>query len=34
MVYAAIAPGFCPELVGNARYQAIINRMGIPPPTK
>jgi len=30
MVYAAIAPGLSPELVGNARYQAIVDRMGIP----
>ena len=30
MVFAAIMPGFSPELVGNPRYQAIIDRMGFP----
>jgi TolB-like protein/Tfp pilus assembly protein PilF len=32
MAYALIGPKICPELVGNARYQAIIERMGIPKP--
>jgi hypothetical protein len=27
-VYAAILPGFSPELVGTARFQAIVDRMG------
>jgi TolB-like protein/Tfp pilus assembly protein PilF len=30
LVYAPIMPGLCPELVGNARYQAIVDRMGFP----
>ena len=30
MVYTAIMPGMSPELVGNRRYQAIIDRMGFP----
>ncbi|HEY5308523.1 MAG TPA: hypothetical protein VIK97_08455, partial [Casimicrobiaceae bacterium] len=30
MAFAAITPGFSPELVGNARYQAIVDRMGFP----
>ncbi len=34
MVYAAIIPQLCPCLVGNARYQAIIDRMGIPHPVR
>jgi len=34
MVYAAITPGFSPELVGNARYQAIVDRMGFPKATR
>jgi TolB-like protein/Tfp pilus assembly protein PilF len=32
MVYAVISPGLSPELVGNARYQAIVDRMGFPRP--
>jgi len=34
MVFTAIMPGLSPELVGNARYQAIIDRMGFPQATK
>ncbi len=34
MVYAVITPGLSPELVGNARYQAIVDRMGFPRPVK
>ena len=34
MVYAVITPGLSPELVGNARYQAIVERMGFPRPGK
>ena len=34
MVYSAILPGFSPELVGNARYQAIVDRMGFPKPAR
>ena len=34
MVYAAIMPRLSPGLVGNARYQAIIERMGIPQPAQ
>jgi TolB-like protein/lipoprotein NlpI len=34
MVFAAILPGFSPELVGNTRYQAIVDRMGFPQATK
>ena len=34
MVYAVISPGLSPELVGNARYQAIVDRMGFPRPVK
>ncbi|MEO5691538.1 MAG: TIR domain-containing protein [Usitatibacter sp.] len=30
MVYAKIAPAIFPELQGNARYQAIVDRMGFP----
>ncbi len=30
MVYAAIGPRFSPELAGNARYQAIVDRMNFP----
>ena len=30
MVYAAILPRFCPELSGNARFEAILDRMGFP----
>ncbi len=30
MAHAAIMPGLCPELMGNARYQAIIDRMKFP----
>lgn len=30
MVYAPAMPGLSPELVGNARYQAIVDRMGFP----
>ena len=30
MVYVAIDPRFIPELAGNARYQAIVDRMGFP----
>jgi len=32
MVYAAILPGFSPALAGNPRFDAIVERMGIPPP--
>jgi serine/threonine-protein kinase len=32
MVYAPILPGLCPELVGNARYQAIVDGMGFQRP--
>jgi serine/threonine-protein kinase len=28
MVFAAILPGLCPELVGNLRYQALVDGMG------
>ena len=34
MVYAAILPGLSPELVGNPRYQAIVDRMGFAQPAK
>jgi TolB-like protein/Tfp pilus assembly protein PilF len=34
MAFAAITPGFSPELVGNARYQAIVDRMGFPQPAQ
>jgi len=34
MVYAAIGPRFSPELVGNLRYKAIVDRMGFPQPAK
>ncbi len=30
MVYAPTLPRLCPELVGNARYQAIVDAMGFP----
>ena len=30
MVFAAIMPGFSPELAGNPRYEAIVGRMGFP----
>jgi tetratricopeptide (TPR) repeat protein len=30
MVYAPIVPGMCPELAGNVRFQAIVERMGFP----
>jgi adenylate cyclase len=30
MVFAAVLPGLNPELVGNPRYQAIVERMGFP----
>jgi Tfp pilus assembly protein PilF len=30
MVYASILPLLCPELAGNARYQAIVDAMGFP----
>ena len=30
MVFAAMIPGFSPELAGNVRYQAIVDRMGFP----
>ena len=30
MVYAPVLPGLCPELVGNARFEAIVERMGFP----
>lgn len=33
MVYAAILPGFSPELVDNPRFAAIVRRMGFPQPT-
>jgi hypothetical protein len=31
MVYAAVLPGLSPALAGNARYQAIVDRLGFPP---
>lgn len=31
MVYAPVLPALCPELAGNARFQAIVERMGFPP---
>jgi TolB-like protein/Tfp pilus assembly protein PilF len=34
MAFAAITPGFSPELVGNARYQSIVDRMKFPRATK
>jgi TolB-like protein/Tfp pilus assembly protein PilF len=34
MVFAAIMPALSPELVGNSRYQAIVDRMGFPQATK
>jgi hypothetical protein len=34
MVYAAITPRFSPELAANARFNAIIERMGFPQPAK
>jgi len=34
MAFTAIMPGLSPELVDNARYQAIIDRMGFPKATK
>jgi len=34
MVFAAILPGLSPELAGNPRYQAIVDRMGFPPKVK
>ena len=34
MVFAAILPGFSPELAGNMRYQAIVDRMGFPQTAK
>jgi len=34
MVYAAIIPGMSPELVGNARFQAIVDRMHLPKPAR
>jgi len=34
MVYAAIMPRLSPGLVGKARYQTIIERMGIPQPAQ
>ena len=30
MVYAAILPRLCPELAGNPRFEAILDRMGFP----
>jgi len=30
MVFTAILPGLSPELVGNPRYQALVDRMGFP----
>lgn len=33
MVYAAILPGFSPELADNPRFAAIVGRMGFPEPT-
>lgn len=30
MVYAAVGPRLCPELAGNPRYEAIVERMGLP----
>jgi len=34
MVYAPTMPLLCAELAGNARYQAIVDRMGFPPTGK
>ncbi|MDH5208540.1 MAG: hypothetical protein OEW34_07870 [Burkholderiaceae bacterium] len=34
MVYAAIMPGFSPELVGSAHFQEIVERMGLPKPAR
>lgn len=34
MVYASIMPRLSPELAGNARYNAIVDRMGFPQPTQ
>ena len=34
MVYAFIGPRISPELAGNPRYQAIVERMGFPQPAK
>jgi TolB-like protein/Tfp pilus assembly protein PilF len=34
MVYALLAPRFSPELTGNLRYKAIVDRMGFPQPAK
>ena len=34
MVYASIMPRLSPEIAGNARYQAIVDRMGFPKPPK
>ncbi len=34
MVYAAIFPRLSPELAGNPRYKAIVDRMGLPQPAK
>ena len=34
MVYALIGPRFSPELAGNLRYKAIVDRMGFPQPAK
>ena len=33
MAYAAIIPRLSPELAGNARYNAIVERMGFQQPT-
>ena len=30
MVYAAMLPRFFPELSGNARFEALLDRMGFP----
>jgi TolB-like protein/Tfp pilus assembly protein PilF len=34
MVYALIVPRFSPELAGDLRYKAIVDRMGFPQPAK
>jgi tetratricopeptide (TPR) repeat protein len=34
MAWAAILPGVSPELVGNARFQAILDRMGLSKPAR
>jgi tetratricopeptide (TPR) repeat protein len=34
MAYAAIGPRLSPELAGNPRFKAIVDRMGLPQPTQ